>query len=169
MSQSFDFREPDFLTVGTLGPKGQREFFLQARSEGQLVSLKVEKQQVAALAEYLDRVLNELPKQSGLAHESEAATPPKDLELREPVIAQWTAASLAIAYTQELDQLVVVAESFVDDEDEEPFQARFFLEREDVVGLIGRARTIVAAGRPPCLYCGQPLESRNGGWCACQN
>ena len=162
MSQSFDFRELDFLTVGTLGPRGQREFFLQARSEGQLVSLKVEKQQVAALAEYLDRVLRELP-------EGEIGDPPSDLDLREPVVAEWTVASLAIAYAQELDRLVVVAESFVEDEDDEPFQARFFLQRADVAGLIGRARSVVAAGRPPCQYCGQPLETRNGDWCPCRN
>ena len=164
MSQSFDFRELDFLTVGTLGPKGQREFFLQARSEGRLVSLKVEKQQVAALAEYLDRVLSELPEPEG-----EISDPPPDLDLREPVVAEWTVASLAIAYAQEFDRLVVVAESFVDEEDDEPFQARFFLQRNEVTGLIGRARTIVAAGRPPCLYCGQPLETRNGDWCPCRN
>ena len=153
MSQSFDFRELDFLTVGTLGPRGQREFFLQARSEGRLVSLKVEKQQVAALAEYLDRVLKELPEAVG-----EIGDPPRDLDLREPVLAEWTVASL-----------VVVAESFVDDEDQEPFQARFFLQRREVAGLVGRARTLVAAGRPPCPYCGQPLETRNGDWCPCRN
>ncbi len=164
MSQSFDFRELDFLTVGTLGPRGQREFFLQARSEGRLVSLKVEKQQVAALAEYLDRVLKELPEAAG-----EIGDPPQDLDLREPVVVEWTVASLAIAYAQELDRLVVVAESFVDDEDQEPFQARFFLQRGEVAGLVGRARTVVAAGRPPCLYCGQPLEARNGDWCPCRN
>ena len=164
MSQSFDFRELDFLTVGTLGPRGQREFFLQARSEGRLVSLKIEKQQVAALAEYLDRVLRELPEPEG-----EISDPPPDLDLREPVVAEWTVASLAIAYAQELDRLVVVAESFVDEEDDDPFQARFFLQRNEVTGLIGRARTIVAAGRPPCLYCGQPLETRNGDWCPCRN
>ena len=164
MSQSFDFRELDFLTVGTLGPRGQREFFLQARSEGRLVSLKIEKQQVAALAEYLDRVLRELPEPEG-----EISDPPPDLDLREPVVAEWTVASLAIAYAQELDRLVVVAESFVDEEDDEPFQARFFLQRSEVTGLIGRARTVVAAGRPPCQYCGQPLETRNGDWCPCRN
>lgn len=162
MSQSFDFLELDFLTVGTLGPRGQREFFLQARSEGRLLSLKVEKQQVAALAEYLDRVLKELP-------EGETGEPPSDLDLREPVVVEWTVASLAIAYAQELDRIVVVAESFVENEDDEPFQARFFLQRGDVSGLIGRARTVVAAGRPPCLYCGQPLETRNGDWCPCRN
>ena len=56
MSSSFDFDEIDFLTVGTLGPKGQRVFYLQCRASGELGSFKLEKQQVAALAEYLDRI-----------------------------------------------------------------------------------------------------------------
>ncbi len=31
------------------------------------------------------------------------------------------------------------------------------------------ARDIIAAGRPPCTYCGRPLDPRNGDWCACSN
>ena len=61
MSDSFNFDSAEIFTVGTLGPKGQRVFYLQCRSESKLVSLKLEKQQVAALAEYLERVLDELP------------------------------------------------------------------------------------------------------------
>ncbi len=61
MSESFDFHEPDFLTIGTLGPKGERVFYLQCRAYGDLVSLKLEKQQVAVLAEYLNRIPEDLP------------------------------------------------------------------------------------------------------------
>ena len=164
MSQSYDFREPEFLTVGTLGPKGQREFFLQARADGQLVSLKVEKQQVSALADYLDQVLDDLP-------EGDLGAPPEDLGLREPVVAAFTVGSLGIAYAQDIDRLIVMAESApeTDDDDEELSQARFSLSRAQVFGLIERARDLVAAGRPPCQYCGRPLEPRNRDWCPCLN
>lgn len=162
MNDSFDFDDLEFLTVGTLGPRGQRTFYLQARGEGQLVSLKLEKQQVAALADYLDRVLEELP-------EGDLGPEPDDLGLREPVVEAWTVGSLGIAYAQELDRLIVVAEELIESDEVEPAQARFSLRREQVVGLIARARDIVAAGRPPCPYCGRPLEPRNGDWCACQN
>ena len=43
------------------------------------------------------------------------------------------------------------------------------LSREQVFGLIERARDLVAAGRPPCAYCGRPLEPRNRDWCPCLN
>lgn len=175
MTESFDFRDLEFFTVGTLGPRGQRVFYLQARAEGQLVSLKLEKQQVAALADYLDRVLAELP---------EAPIDPDDgdLGLREPVVAAWTVGSLAIAYAEDLDRLIVVAEELVDPgdssepavdlldvEEPEPAEARFSLRRDQVAALIIRARDVVAAGRPPCRFCGRPLESRTGDWCACRN
>ena len=50
---SFNMEFVDAFTVGTVGPKGQRVFYIQARGEGELVSLKAEKQQVATLAQYL--------------------------------------------------------------------------------------------------------------------
>ena len=50
MSASFSFDDVEHFTVGTLGPRGERVFYLQGRAEGELVSLRLEKQQVAALA-----------------------------------------------------------------------------------------------------------------------
>lgn len=162
MSDSYDFDQLDFLTVGTLGPKGQRVFYMQCRAHGELVSLKLEKQQVAALAEYLDRVLEDLP-------EAAVGDPPDDLDLREPVIEAWTVGALGVAYAQDDDRLVVIAEELVDDDGDDPASARFSLSRAQVAGLILRARDIVAAGRPPCPYCSRPLEPRNGDWCPCHN
>ena len=59
--KSFEFDEVDAFTTGTVGQPGQRVFFLQARAAGAVVSLKCEKQQVAALTEYLGRLLKDLP------------------------------------------------------------------------------------------------------------
>ncbi len=163
MSESYEFAELDFLTVGTLGPKGQREFYLQARGDGRLVSLKIEKQQVAALADYLDRILGQLP-------DAETGAIPDDLGLREPVIASWAVGSIGLAYAQESDQLIVMAEELSEADDErDTAHARFALSREQVAGLVERARHLVAAGRAPCPFCGQPLEPRNHDWCPCRN
>lgn len=165
MTESYSFDDVEFFTVGTLGPRGERTFYLQGRGDGRLVSFKLEKQQVMALADYLDQVLDDLP-------ETIPGPPPSDLSLREPVVSAWTVGALGVAYAGDEDRLIVLAEEFVDDDEDdlpEPNHARFMPRREQVVGLIHRARDIVSAGRPPCEYCGSPLQPRNGGWCACSN
>ncbi|HEX7097326.1 MAG TPA: DUF3090 family protein, partial [Acidimicrobiales bacterium] len=74
---SFDLQEPDHFTTGAIGPKGQRVFYLQAREGDLVVTLKVEKQQVGALADYLERMLEDLPSTG-------PPTPPAAPELVEP-------------------------------------------------------------------------------------
>ncbi len=162
MSESFHFEAVEMLTVGTLGPRGQRVFYLQCLAEGELVSLKFEKQQAAALAEYLDRVLGQLP-------EADEGEPPEDLGMREPVLEAWTIGSLGIAYDEHADRVILVAEELVEDEDAEGASARFTLSRAQVNALVARARAVVASGRPPCPYCLRPLEPSNGDWCPCHN
>ncbi|MGB1681053.1 MAG: DUF3090 family protein [Acidimicrobiales bacterium] len=163
MTDSFAFNEVEFFTVGTLGPRGERVFYLQGRGDGQLVSLRLEKQQVATLADYLERVLDDLP-------EAAIGPLPSDLTLREPVVSAWTVGQMGVAYAADDDRLIVIAEEMVVDELEvEPASARFVLRREQVIGLIDRARDVVSAGRTPCPFCGTPLQPRNGGWCACSN
>ncbi len=162
MNKSFDFTTVDMITVGTLGPKGQRVFYLQCLAEGELVSLKFEKAQAAAMAEYLERVLNEMP-----AHDESG--PPLDLDMREPVIEAWTIGSMGIAFDQEEGRLLLVAEELQEDPDAGGASARFMLTVPQVKALVQRAGAIVAAGRPPCRYCLRPLEPANGDWCPCHN
>ena len=150
------------LTVGTLGPKGERVFYLQCLAEGELVSLKFEKRQAAALAEYLERVLGELA-------DDEEADPPYDLDMREPVVEAWTIGALGIAYDPEEGRVILIAEELVEDPDDAGASARFALTRPQVRALVTRARGVVAAGRPPCPFCLRPLEPSNGDWCPCHN
>ncbi len=162
MSESFHFEAVDMITVGTLGPKGERVFYLQCLAEGELVSLKFEKRQAAALGEYLDRVLNEMPG-------TEQAESPADLDMREPVVEAWTIGALGIAYDADEGRVILVAEELVEDPDAAGAAARFTLTRPQVRALVSRTRAVVAAGRPPCSYCLRPLEPSNGNWCPCHN
>ena len=162
MSESFYFNTVDRITVGTLGPKGRRAFYLQCWADNILVSLKCEKQQAAALGEYLNRMLTDLPK-------ADAGEPPQDLDLREPVIEAWTIGTLGIAYDRADDRVILVAEEVSTEDDDKSAEARFSLTRAQVIALVARARAVVAAGRPPCPYCKSPLEPARGGWCPCHN
>jgi len=61
MSSSFEIPEVDHLTAGAIGPPGQRIFYLQAGNGDQVVSLRLEKAQVAALVAYLAGMLADMP------------------------------------------------------------------------------------------------------------
>ena len=150
MSESYELLDVDKLTVGTVGVPGQRLFLLQARAGAAVVTLKLEKVQVAALAAHLGNMLQELPRPGDL---------PEDLELDEPAEPEWVVGSLAASYDEVLDRLLLVAEEAVPD-DEEGAQARFGLTREQVAALAIRGTTLVEAGRPPCPLCGYPLDQR---------
>ena len=157
MGTSFDLPEPVRFTAGTVGPPGQRVFFLQADDGGQVVTLRLEKAQVAALAEYLASVLADL------------ATPdpdslPGDLELVEPVVAEWVVGQIGVVFDEDRDRMVVQAEELLEEDAEEPATdpdrgvARFALTRAQVAAFVGRAAELVAAGRPPCELCGRPKD-----------
>jgi uncharacterized repeat protein (TIGR03847 family) len=105
MSRSFHFDEPDHFTAGTVGPPGQRVFYLQARSQGEVVSFKLEKQQVAALADYLRGLLADLPAPD---QPLSPAAP-----LIEPIEPEWTVGGIGIAVDEAADRILLVVHELV--------------------------------------------------------
>jgi uncharacterized repeat protein (TIGR03847 family) len=149
MSASFDLKGPDFFTAGTVGPPGQRVFYLQAREEDVLVTLKAEKEQVAALAEYLGQLLAKLP--------GAVEPAPGDLALLEPIAPAWAIGSIGVAYEEAAGLFILVAEEAQDEDAEgEAASARIRLSRAQALAFVQRAQALVKAGRPPCPVCGQP-------------
>ena len=55
-----DYVDPDRFVAGTVGPAGQRTFFLQAVDGRRVTSVSLEKAQVAMLAERLEELLDQL-------------------------------------------------------------------------------------------------------------
>ncbi len=136
------------LTVGTVGPPGRRTFLLQGRQGMLLVTLKMEKAQVAALSTYLAKVLEDLPSPGDL---------PQDLELEEPDEPAWSIGTLGVTYDETTDRVLLVAEEAVP-EGEDGAVARFGATREQIAALVIRGAQIVQAGRPACPLCGYPLD-----------
>lgn len=167
MSSSFDLASVDRITVGAVGDPGRRTFFLQAREDALLVSLKVEKSQVAALAERLGELLHENPASSRIPEIAE-------LDLEEPTLAEFVVGSLGLSFSSDDDRVVLVCEEAVlaevdeddidDDEDDEDQArgavARFGCTRGQAAALAMRGATLVATGRAACPLCGYPLDPR---------
>ncbi|MGH9280335.1 MAG: DUF3090 domain-containing protein [Acidimicrobiales bacterium] len=148
MSSSFEVPEVDHFTAGTVGPPGQRVFYIQARHEGRLFTLRLEKTQVAALCRYFEEMLSDLPP-------AEPAT--VDMDLLEPVVPEWIVGSLGVTYDEDDDRVVIVAEELVEAEGE-PAEARLRATRSQVAAFTRRGNELMAAGRPPCPLCGGPLD-----------
>jgi uncharacterized repeat protein (TIGR03847 family) len=178
MSESFELGSPDYFTTGAVGTPGQRVFYLQAREARQVVTLKVEKEQMSALADYVAGLLSKLP---------EPGTIDADLPLLEPIEPAWAVGSLGLGYDDSTDRLVVVANEAVareeseqedaeheDDDAEETTEteseggdaseaaegasARFLITRAQAAAFVERARALVRAGRPLCPMCQQPKD-----------
>ncbi len=149
MNESFDLREVDHLTTGTIGEPGERVFYLQARGDGRLVTLKLEKTQVAALVRYLGTLLADLPPPDDL---------PPDLDLVPPIEPEWVVGTLGVSYDEDTDRFVLLAEELVE-EGEEGAAARITATRDQIAGLVLHGAEVVEAGRPPCPLCGEPLDA----------
>ncbi len=156
MSGRYLLENPSRVTVGTVGPVGERLFVLQAREGNQLLTVKVEKVQVSSLATYLGRMLRELERPHELPGDTELTLEPFESP-------DFTAEALALTYDDLGDRIVLVIDE-IDPEgaglDLEGTTARLAMTREQAAALAIRATELVEAGRPPCPLCGYPLDPR---------
>jgi uncharacterized repeat protein (TIGR03847 family) len=178
------FEPPERFVAGTVGPPGERSFFLQARGGGRVVSVALEKVQVSLLAEKLEELLLEANKRFGVnLPEAPMVHGPDNEPLDTPVDEEFRVGTLGLAFDVDSGTVVIEAieageaeveielgadapEDIADDEDaeddDEPDddldRLRVRLSPEATRAFIDRARRVVAAGRPPCPLCGQPLD-----------
>ena len=157
MGASFELPDVDRFTATAEGPPGGRVFYLQGVAGGQVVTLRLEKSQVAALAGYLAELLADLPTPS-------PEEMPRELEPAQPLVAEWVVGQLGVAFDESRDRMVIRADEIVpDDADDQVVQreqgsARFALTRPQVAAFVVHAAALVAAGRPPCRLCRRPLD-----------
>jgi uncharacterized repeat protein (TIGR03847 family) len=185
-----EFDQPERFVAGTVGQPGERTFYLQVTDRGRVVSVALEKVQVAALAEKLDELLDEVRRRHG-ADSPIPAVPPRELEdvapLTAPVEEEFRVGTLALAWDDDVAQVIVEAQSLEADAveaaaesdpaegrvpgEEGPFSGdllRVRLAPAAARAFAKRAQRLVAAGRPPCPLCGNPLDPE-GHVCPRQN
>ena len=168
MGERFELDDVEAFTAGTVGAPGQRVFYLQARSGSQVVSLRLEKQQVAALGEHLAQMLVDLPQPDYLP-----SGPQTDFLM--PMETSWVVGGLGAAYDVASDRIVLVAEELVipdddddDDDDDDvpdflsdeidPGSLRVRITRAQAAAFSMVAAELVSSGRPSCIWCGRPMD-----------
>ena len=149
VGDSFDFPEAEVFWPGAEGPPGQRVFFLAGGVEDELVYLRCEKQQVAALGEYLLALLDDL---------SPGVEPAKPLGIVTPLPFHWDVGEIGVAYDEPGDRIVVVLKELVG-EDDKPATARFCFTRARAAAFAHFAIDLVSQGRPDCRFCGLPMDT----------
>ncbi|WP_026239721.1 DUF3090 family protein [Parafrankia discariae] len=166
--QRFVFDPPERFVVGTVGQPGDRVFFLQAAARGQLVTVGLEKTEVTALAEGLTALLGQVGQTQGItlpaATDVEVDLAPLDAPFEEDfhlgqLTVSWDGQRVFVeaAGLSSGEPRVSESESDVD-------SLRVGLSIEQTKAFIERARSIVAAGRPPCVLCGRP-DGPSGHFC----
>lgn len=168
-SYVFDLKPCSRLTVGAIGPAGDRTFYLQGIKGRQVVSLVIEKQQAQALAIGIDELLEEVEEQYPSDREPEAA--PHNLSLLDPVTPRFRIGRLGLGYEAGDDLLVIFAQEMLSEEEaarREPAVGRFWASREQMAALSAHVKKLAAAGRPICALCGNPIDP-DGHFCPPSN
>ncbi len=146
-----DMRRVDFITIETEGPPGQRIFYLQAAQDDMLITLIIEKEHAAALAMGIQQMLQQL---GGVPADDWI---PTDLLLRQPVQPLFRVGGLGLGYDHDSDSLIVVARAPGAEEEEAP-EVHLWITRAQSYALARHAAEVVAAGRPRCPLCNEPLD-----------
>ena len=148
MSTSFEFDEVDRFIAAVVGEPGSRVFYLQISRDATVVTLQLEKQQLIALCDQLNRVLADQP--------DTGTTSPVEAELVEPVVAEWLVGSMGFAVEDDPGAIMLVIDELGED-DTDLASARIRLTPDQARQFVGHGREAISGGRPSW----RPAETRS--------
>jgi uncharacterized repeat protein (TIGR03847 family) len=151
----------DRVTAAAVGEPGARTFYLQARKDDVLISMLLEKGQVALLSAHIDELLERVGVPEFGEPDMEA------LDLEEPIVSEFRIGRIGLGYDEERDLVLLQCDEFVPEVEEgeeeplfesDPGQVRLWATRGQISALAKRGEHEVEGGRPICSMCGQPIE-----------
>jgi uncharacterized repeat protein (TIGR03847 family) len=168
------FDPPERFVAGTVGPPGQRTFFLQARSRPRVTSIALEKQQVSVLAERIEELLDEVMHTEQVDATIPAVAPValEDTDpLEQPIVEEFRAGTMTLSWDSADERVVVEVFPFTEEAVVSPDQPEEEIEEPDPEEILivrlpaglaraftKRAQSVVSAGRQPCPFCGGPVD-----------
>ena len=161
------FDPAERFVAGTVGVPGERTFFLQARKGSRLLSVSLEKAQVAALADRVQQILREVRKSEPLTIFERVER--DDQPLESPIDEEFRVGVIGIAYLSDRKMIEIDLQAIADSQNPEDEELLMELsESQDILRVLiplgyaesfaKRAVAVVGAGRAPCPFCGGPID-----------
>jgi uncharacterized repeat protein (TIGR03847 family) len=165
--QTFLFDPTERFVVGTVGIPGERTFFLQARTGSRLISVSLEKGQVAALADRIQQILREVRSSEPLTIFERVVRDDQPLET--PIDEEFRVGVIGLAYVSDRKLIEIDLQAMADSQSAEDEEALMEIsESQDILRVLislgyaesfaKRALAVVGAGRAPCPFCGGPID-----------
>lgn len=156
------------ITAGSFGEAGRRVFILQVQYGQQFYSWVIEKQQAIALSRAIPELLEDVQAEYPELEEPTVAAEP-NLALTEPLEPQFRVGSMGVGYDRIHDLVVLTlvdaeseeiafAQDDASEQYEQPPELYIYTTRGQALLLSRRAKEVVAAGRPLCPACGEPID-----------
>ena len=165
---TYDLDPVTRITAHAVGEPGKRVFWIQGRRDRELISLIAEKEQVRALAQAINQLLEDLTEKNPLLSSSDdMLVLASDMSLQEPLESRFRIAQIGIGYDADRDMVILVMQG-LEEEGEETPTARFSATRQQMRALSEHAERIVSQGRRICGNCGRPMDP-SGHFCPQMN
>ena len=167
MREKYEFLFPERFHAGTVGMPGERTFFLQVIDGRQNIAVSLEKSQLNVLAERIIALLKELKIGKAQDFQRRGRSLPK---LETPFSEEFRVGALSLTWNPQNQQLIIEAQGgdeneIVEDdevglsmENSAPPILRVTIGVEAALIFAIDSFALVGAGRPPCPFCGAPLD-----------
>lgn len=153
---NFLFNSVERFVAGTVGQPGDRAFFLQARDGNRLVTVAIEKLQVAALTERLEIMINGFRKSDVSIQLLSYEIDDGPLEL--PIESEFEVGSISISWDDSRRLMSIELLEIATEEIETLNSLKVQLSISKCNAFIKRSKALIGAGRLPCPFCGMPID-----------
>lgn len=150
---NIELEQVDRITVGAVGPPGERTFMIQAQQGPETVTLVLEKEHVLMISRGTHVLLSQI------GYPEPAVEPdPTSMELEEGPEPVFRTRTVNLGYEEARDLVMLECEELPETEEQDPGSARFWITRAQLAALGIHGMKVVTSGRPVCPYCWRPMD-----------
>lgn len=153
----YNFGRASDVNADAVGTPGRRTFRLLVKGDDGLASLWLEKEELQALGVAIDQMLARLSKKPEWKVYGTAPEPYEPDDSDEGPTVEFKVGQLSIGYDSDKRLFLLLAHD-AEDDPEGPATFTCMATSSQLRELSRRISAVVAAGRPRCVLCGDPIE-----------